>query len=127
MKSRPLMVLFTLFLASPGWGDTVRFPDSARVLDVIPVLESVPSVVSRRICHPPAGNAVIAGRIGTDILRQRRRWSLEGRCETVREQGYRQRIDGYRVTYRYAGHTSSTYLDHDPGERLPVRVGISMD
>lgn len=127
MKTVFLIVLFSPFLIRPGWADTARFPDSARVLSVNPVMETVPSLVSRRICRPPEGSAAIAGSVGRDILRQRRRWSLEGRCETVQEQGYRQRIDGYRVTYRYAGHTSSTYLDHDPGQRLPVRVMISMD
>ncbi len=127
MKEMLLIVLFTPFLIQPARADEIRFADMARVLEVAPVLKTVLSPVSRRICHPPTGDDAIAGSIGSDIQRQRQRWASNNRCETVREEVYRQRIDGYRVTYRYAGHTSSAYLDHDPGKRLPVRVGIAMD
>jgi uncharacterized protein YcfJ len=29
---------------------------------------------------------------------------------------------GYDVTYRYGGRMHTTHMDHDPGDRLRVRV-----
>lgn len=49
----------------------------------------------------------------------------ERRCRTVYETHSEERIDGYDVTYRYAGETYSTQLPYDPGRRLPVRVAVT--
>lgn len=49
----------------------------------------------------------------------------ERRCRTVYESHTEERIDGYDVTYRYAGETYTTYLPYDPGKRLPVHVSIT--
>lgn len=51
----------------------------------------------------------------------------ERRCRTVYESHAEERIDGYDVTYRYAGETYTTRLPHDPGRRLPVHVSVSPD
>ncbi len=47
------------------------------------------------------------------------------RCETRYQSREEERIDGYRVTYRYNGQTYTTRTDHDPGDRLRVRVAVT--
>ncbi len=47
------------------------------------------------------------------------------RCETRYRAESEERIDGYRVTYRYRGHTYTTRTDYDPGDRIRVRVDVS--
>ncbi len=73
--------------------------------------------------------AVIGSAIGHDVAvnRHRRhgpRYGWTQRCQTVQERHEEQRLDGYRVTYRYRGHTFTTRMDHDPGRRLRVRVDV---
>lgn len=46
------------------------------------------------------------------------------RCETVVREHREERIDGYRVTYRYNGQTYRTRMPYDPGRELRVRVDI---
>lgn len=36
-----------------------------------------------------------------------------------------ERIDGYDVTYEYAGREYVTQLPYDPGERIRVRVDVT--
>jgi len=47
------------------------------------------------------------------------------RCETRYRAEDEERIDGYRVTYRYRGQTYTTRTDYDPGDRIRVRVDVS--
>jgi uncharacterized protein YcfJ len=47
------------------------------------------------------------------------------RCETRYRAESKERIDGYRVTYRYRGQTYTTRTDYDPGDRIRVRVDVS--
>lgn len=47
------------------------------------------------------------------------------RCDTRYQSHEEERIDGYRVTYRYNGQTYTTRTDYDPGDRLRVRVAVS--
>lgn len=47
------------------------------------------------------------------------------RCETRYSERVEQRVDGYRVTYRYNDRNYQTDLPYDPGERLRVRVTVS--
>ncbi len=47
------------------------------------------------------------------------------RCVTRYDDSVEQRIDGYRVNYRYNGRDYQTVLPYDPGERLRVRVTVS--
>lgn len=52
-------------------------------------------------------------------------------CEPLtprRGDGYEsERVDGYTVTYEYAGRTYQTRRDHHPGEQIRVRVDVSAD
>lgn len=45
-------------------------------------------------------------------------------CETRYEVEERDRVEGYRVTYRYKGETYTTRTDNDPGDRIRVRVRV---
>ena len=53
------------------------------------------------------------------------RYSTREVCETVYETVESQELDGYDVTYRYAGQTHTARLDHDPGRYLKVRVRVT--
>ena len=44
------------------------------------------------------------------------------RCRTVTNWRDTDRVLGYEVTYRYGGREYTTRMDHDPGNRLRVRV-----
>lgn len=46
------------------------------------------------------------------------------RCETNYQSHQEERIDGYRVVYRYHGQRYSTRLPYDPGDRIRVRVDV---
>ncbi len=46
------------------------------------------------------------------------------RCETNYRERREQRIDGYRVTYRYKGQKYMTEMPYDPGRKIRVRVDI---
>lgn len=47
------------------------------------------------------------------------------RCETRYERGYEERVEGYRVTYRYNGREYSTRLPYDPGERIRIHMSVA--
>ena len=46
------------------------------------------------------------------------------RCETRYRSHQEERIDGYRVMYRYHGQKYVTEMPYDPGNRIKVRVDI---
>ncbi len=81
--------------------------------------------------------AVIGSAIGHDIARQKQvahrdrhdypRYRQERRCRTVTERHTEERLTGYRVTYRYQGHTFTRHMDHDPGSRIKVRINVTPD
>lgn len=52
-------------------------------------------------------------------------YGYEDRCRTINERHTEERLDGYRVTYTYAGRTYHTRMAHDPGKRIPLRVSVS--
>ncbi len=47
------------------------------------------------------------------------------RCERVDDYEEVRHIEGYEVTYRYRGQTFTKRMDHDPGERVRVRVSVT--
>lgn len=47
--------------------------------------------------------------------------TTEQRCETVYD-SHKERT-GYDVRYRFDGREETVHMDHDPGQRLPVRDG----
>lgn len=48
-------------------------------------------------------------------------------CEPVGYGSESERVDGYNVTYEYAGRQYQTRRDYHPGERIRVRVDVSAD
>lgn len=77
-----------------------------------------------------AAGAALGAVIGRDISRAhrgppRRVITTERRCEVERDVREEERIDGYRVFYRYAGRTFETRSDHDPGDTIRVQVRIT--
>ncbi len=94
-----------------------------------------------------AVGAVVGGTIGRDIQRrveeqryrtvsyetaryetaryETARYETREICETVYETVEARELDGYDVTYRYAGQTHTARLDHDPGRYLDVRVRVT--
>jgi len=46
------------------------------------------------------------------------------RCATNYQERQEERVDGYRVVYRYNGQKYATRLPYDPGERIRVRVDV---
>ena len=46
------------------------------------------------------------------------------RCKTSYREHREERIEGYRVTYRYHGQKYQTRMPYDPGQRIRVRVDV---
>ena len=68
-----------------------------------------------------AGTALGAS-LGADVARGRREQSVAAQCETTSEVREYERITGYRVTYRYAGHIYNVETATDPGEYIRLRL-----
>lgn len=82
--------------------------------------------------------AVIGSAIGHDVASKKQvahrehrrdypRYREERRCHTINERHTEERLTGYRVTYRYQGHTFTRRMDRDPGQRIRVRINVSPD
>ncbi len=101
------------------------FRDQAEVLRVEPLLRSTAVQEPRALCRtqPPP----VQGTPGADMLALLR-WNAagggEGCDDTIAGHAIQQRVEGYRVTYRYRGQVFTRILDHDPGNTLPVRVRL---
>jgi len=46
------------------------------------------------------------------------------RCENTTETHYKERLQGYDVTYRYRGENFITRMKRDPGDRIKVQVSV---
>lgn len=75
--------------------------------------------------------ALIGGAIGHNVSvdRQRQQGGTRGqtyeRCDVRYRERIEERIDGYEVTYAYAGREYVTRMPYDPGERIRVRVDVT--
>lgn len=75
--------------------------------------------------------ALIGGAIGHNVSvdRQRQQGGARGqvyeRCDVRYRERVEERVDGYEVTYAYAGREYVTRMPYDPGERLRVRVDVT--
>jgi uncharacterized protein YcfJ len=75
--------------------------------------------------------ALIGGAIGHNVSvdRQRQRYGerqhLVERCDVRYQDRYEERVEGYEVTYEYAGREYVTRMPYDPGERIQVRVDVT--
>jgi uncharacterized protein YcfJ len=75
--------------------------------------------------------ALIGGAIGHNVSvdRQRQLHGVGGRvverCDVRYRDRFEERIEGYEVTYQYAGREYVTRLPFDPGDRLRVQVDVT--
>jgi len=75
---------------------------------------------------------LIGAAIGSESARQRHAGAHRSttysrpveRCESRLEEFQEERIDGYRVVYRYHGQKYMTEMPHEPGKRIRVRVDV---
>ena len=70
--------------------------------------------------------AVMGGTLGSELSRQEA-YSYERperRCRVERRYVQERTLQAYRVTYEYAGRTYTEMMDHDPGNRVRVRVTV---
>lgn len=75
--------------------------------------------------------SLIGAAIGNDTARKRHGESgveqharpVE-RCKTSYREHREERVDGYRVTYRYNGQKYVTEMPYDPGQKIRVRVDV---
>ena len=79
-----------------------------------------------------AVGAILGGSIGRDISNRRAPYSsqrvsyrTQEICETVHETREELELSGYDVSYRYAGETFVSRMDHDPGKFVRVRVQVT--
>jgi uncharacterized protein YcfJ len=74
--------------------------------------------------------ALIGGAIGHNVSVDRQRQlgaplrSYE-RCEVRYRDSFVERVDGYEVTYAYAGREYLTRMPYDPGDRIRVQVDVT--
>ncbi len=79
--------------------------------------------------------ALLGASVGRDIYRRHREnggghietpyVTTEHRCRVIDEFHEEERVEGYRVTYRYKGKTFVRRMDHDPGRRIRIRVAVT--
>ena len=143
------LALAAMLFGSNAWADRPQY-DYAKVISAEPIINYVTVKTPVRECWEEtryytvdrhAGDrrgstllgAVIGGvvaaignesankRYGHD--RERVAYPVE-RCATRYREHREERIDGYRVMYRYHGQKYLTEMPYDPGNRLRVRVDV---
>ncbi len=68
-----------------------------------------------------AGGGYAGNRIQKNLQEKNTVTSTEQKCETVYDES--QKRTGYEVRYRLGDREASVKMDHDPGDRIPVRNG----
>jgi uncharacterized protein YcfJ len=82
---------------------------------------------SRRV--GTVAGAALGASIGRDIGRSSSspsttHYQTVQHCENVSQYRYEERVVGYQVRYRYNGQDHSVRMNHDPGERIRLRVHV---
>ncbi len=82
---------------------------------------------SRRV--GTVAGAALGASIGRDIVNANSspsttRYQTVQHCENVSRYHYEERVVGYQVHYRYNGQDHSVRMNHDPGERIRLRVQV---
>jgi uncharacterized protein YcfJ len=81
--------------------------------------QRVGAVVGAALGHSIGRDIVAANRSPARVSYQTLR-----QCETVESVHFEERVVGYQVRYRYQGQDRSIRMDHDPGDRIRVRVSV---
>ncbi len=127
MPYRPRLFLLhaALLAASNATADFAHYADTASVIDVEPITELAYENVRQRQCAPAENPLLPSARsLGEDIRRQHRLTQQQMHCQWVESQQAVERIQGYRVTYRYGGRDYIQYMQQPPGERISVNVAL---
>ncbi len=178
MKKLLVCLLVSAAVGAAGSAQAGRhgqgFVDTAKVVDVEPIVRTVRVQTPRRECWDEevrrplsarhgdsAGSMIVGGLIGGVIghelgrrvnkgrgrpaatiagtligasighdqssgrAEREHEYAYEQRCQTYTDHHTEERVDGYRVTYRYKGEEFVTRMPYDPGKRLRVRVRVS--
>jgi uncharacterized protein YcfJ len=78
-----------------------------------------------------AAGAIAGGMVGDNVDNNGRNYGPQvqeqavQRCRTV--DAVQERTSGYDVTYDYRGHTYTTVMNRDPGNRVRLRVSVEPD
>ncbi len=77
-----------------------------------------------------AAGAIIGGAIGHNVSRTRQQQyygdqRVHERCDVRYRDSWEERVDGYDVTYEYAGREYVTRMPYDPGDRIRIRVDVT--
>ncbi len=90
----------------------VRYPSYAKVVQTRPIVRKHYQRMPVRRC--------------TTVRPATRRYGHEPfeHCRTTHESRVVEEIEGYRITYRYAGETFEKVMPRDPGDRIYVNVRI---
>ena len=143
---KPAMIAAVLAVGLPAAAQTgFRYDDSsnsdvrydyARVVKVDAIVNHASSPVSRETCWQEPTTYQYRpsytyykdaddddGPAAVTVQGDYRKISDGGeRCRTVTNWRDTDRVLGYEVTYRYGGREYTTRMDHDPGNRLRIRV-----
>ncbi len=127
-------------LAMSAYGEV--YYEYVPVLDVTPVIETRQVPVREQICDYREPDERLSRAVTGDLRQGRPRLSISAaaredrqlwaeltaspkRCRTTERYAQRQEIAGYRVEYVYGSERLVTRMDHDPGERVRVRVELN--
>ena len=68
---------------------------------------------------------LLGGSVGRDVGGSSYNNRYRGEeCHVTERYHEEQRIDGYRVNYKYQGQIYTTHMDHYPGKHIPVNVSV---
>jgi uncharacterized protein YcfJ len=74
-----------------------------------------------------AAGVAVGAAVGDHLANRDTQVQMEQRevrsCRTVHDT--QRRVNGYRVTYEYRGHQYTSFMRHEPGNTVPVRVSVS--
>jgi hypothetical protein len=118
------ILLLPLLFQEVGAGE---FRDLAEVLRVEPLRRVETRIHREQRCTPARRpEPPVADLPGAD-MQALLGWNAAPettQCREVRIPRNVERIQGYRVTYRYRGQVFTRVLDHAPGRTMPVRVRL---
>lgn len=146
VKSVVICVSSVLITTTGAAANRQVYHDYARVLNVSPIMETIQVPVRREDCQtparirrelqtrsPPTGDVRPnhSGLTLADAIRQDRDYQLslatphiDRECRWIEVFEAREKIVAYWVRFRYGKDTFVRRLDHDPGDRLRIRVEL---
>jgi uncharacterized protein YcfJ len=78
-----------------------------------------------------AAGAIAGAMVGDRVENDGRNYAPQTQEQAVRQcrnvESVQERTNGYDVTYDYRGHTYTTVMNRDPGNRIRVRVSVEPD